>query len=192
MIILFTVVMATVRIVTTIYCKEKIVLYKEFKNLLYIVYCFALFQLVTTSDFESFSNNFIPFKEILRYSTTSPLFYRNVLGNIAIFIPFGYLITDMIKEKANKCNIIVTCIIILLTSLTIEVIQMFIGRSFDVDDILLNLLGGILGYIVYIISHQIYKVIPEKFKKDSIKLVFFLTMTLIFILVFVIAYGVIK
>ena len=192
MIILFTVVMTTVRVVTTVYCKEQLVLYKEFKNLLYIVYSFALFQLVTTSDFESFSNNFIPFREILRYSTTSPLFYRNVIGNIAIFIPFGYLITDMIKEKAHKCNIFVTCIITLLTSLTVEIIQMFIGRSFDVDDILLNLVGGVLGYIVYLIVHQIYKLLPDKLKKDSIKLVFFVSMTLIFVIVFIVAYGVIK
>ena len=192
MIILFSVVMTTVRLITIKYCKEEIVLYKEFKNLLYIVYCFILFQLVTTSDFESFSNNFVPFREIMRYSTTSPLFFRNVVGNIAIFIPFGYLITDMIKEKAGKCNLFITCIITLLTSLTIEIIQMFIGRSFDVDDIILNLAGGLIGFIIYIIAHLIYKRIPDKYKKNSIKLLFFLGMALLFILLLIISYGVIK
>lgn len=191
MIILFTVVMATVRIVTSIYSKERFILYKEFKNLLYIIYCFALFQLVTTSDFESFSNNFIPFKEILRYRASSPLFFRNVIGNIAIFMPFGFLITDMIREKVGKCNIFITTIITLLTSLTIETIQMFIGRSFDVDDIILNLVGGILGFIIYFITHIIYKRIPERFKKDSYKFIFFLSFTILFILALYICYEVI-
>ena len=114
MIILFSIVMILTRLVTMLYSKEKIIVYKELKNLLYIVYCFALFNLVTTTDFESFSNNFIPFKEIMRYKTTSLLFIRNVIGNIAIFIPFGYLITDMIKEKAGKVNIFIKTLIIIL------------------------------------------------------------------------------
>lgn len=185
MIILFSLVMTAVRLITIKYCKEKIVLYKEFKNLLYIIYCFILFQLVTTTDFESFSNNFIPFKEIMRYPTTSILFYRNVIGNIALFIPFGYLITDMIKERAGKCNLFITGIITLLTSLSIEIIQMFIGRSFDVDDIILNITGGLIGFIVFIIIRSIYKRIPEEYKKNSIKFLFFLVIALLLILLLI-------
>lgn len=192
MIVLFSIVMILIKIITSLYCHEKIVLYKELKTLLYIVYCFALFQLVTTSDFESFSNNFVPFKEIMRYKTTSVLFYRNVIGNIAIFIPFGFIITDMIREKAQKCNIFITALITLLTSLTIETIQMFIGRSFDVDDIILNFLGGIIGFIIYFIAHKIYSYIPDKYKTNSSKLVAFFLMIIIFIGFFIIMYEVTK
>lgn len=192
MIVLFSIVMILIKIITSLYCHEKIVLYKELKTLLYIVYCFALFQLVTTTDFESFSNNFIPFKEIMRYKTTSVLFYRNVIGNIAIFIPFGFIITDMIRDKAKKCNVLITTIITLLTSLTIETIQMFIGRSFDVDDIILNFLGGISGFIIYFIALKIFSYIPDKYKTNGIKLIAFFLMTLIFISIFIIMYEVAK
>lgn len=192
MIILFSIVMILIKIITSLYCHEKIVLYKELKNLIYIVYCFALFQLVTTSDFESFSNNFVPFKEIMRYETTSVLFYRNVIGNIAIFIPFGFIITDMIHDKAKKFNILITALITLLTSLTIEIIQMFIGRSFDVDDIILNFLGGILGFITCFIAHKIYSYVPDKYKTNGSKLAAFVLMTLIFIGLFIIMYEVTK
>ena len=185
MIILFSLVMIAVRLITIKYCKEKIVLYKEFKNLLYIIYCFILFQLVTTTDFESYSNNFIPFKEIMRYPTTSILFYRNVIGNIALFIPFGYLITDMIKERAGKCNIFITGVITLLTSLSTEIIQMFIGRSFDVDDIILNIAGGLIGFIIFIIIRFIYKHIPEEYKKNSIKFLFCLVIALLLVLLLI-------
>lgn len=190
MIILFSVVMSSIKIISAIYSKEKIILYKELKSLIYVIYCFALFNLVTTTDFESFSNNFIPFKEIMRYRTTSVLFYRNVIGNIALFIPFGYMITDMIKEKAGKTNIIITTLITFITSLSIEVIQMFIGRSFDIDDIILNLSGGILGFIIYHITHLIYKLIPEEYKTNKIKFLSFLVMILVFILLFILLYEV--
>lgn len=190
MIILFSVVMASIRIITSIYSKEKIVFYKELKNLIYIIYCFALFNLVTTTDFESFSNNFIPFKEIMRYHTTSILFYRNVIGNIALFIPFGFMITDMIREKAHKSNVLIISLITLLTSLTIEVIQMFIGRSFDIDDIILNLTGGIIGFIFYHLTFQVYKHVPERFKTNRIKFLFFIFMIIVFILLFIVLYEV--
>ena len=96
MIVLFSLVMILYRMVCVIMTKEKINVLKELKMLIYIVYCFLLFRLVTTTDFESYSNNFIPFKEIMRYKLTSVLFYRNVVGNILLFLPFGFLITDMI------------------------------------------------------------------------------------------------
>lgn len=190
MIILFSVVMISIRLISAIYSKEKITLYKELKNLIYVIYCFALFNLVTTTDFESFSNNFIPFKEIMRYHTTSVLFYRNVIGNIALFVPFGYMITDMLKEKAGKTNCILTLLITFVTSLTIEIIQMFIGRSFDVDDIFLNLLGGALGFITYFIAHKLDEQIPEKYKTNKMRLVFFILMIIIFLLIFIILYEV--
>lgn len=182
--------MSSIRIISSIYSKEKLILYKELKNLIYIIYCFALFNLVTTTDFESFSNNFIPFKEIMRYRTTSVLFYRNVIGNIALFIPFGFMITDMVKEKAHKTNILITSLITFLTSLSIETIQMFIGRSFDIDDILLNLVGGMIGFIIYHITHLIYKHIPDEYKTNKIKLLFFIFMILLFILLFILLYEV--
>lgn len=190
MIILFSVVMTSIKITSALYSKEKIIIYKELKNLIYIIYCFALFNLVTTTDFESFSNNLIPFKEIMRYQTTSILFYRNVIGNIALFVPFGFIITDMLKEKAGKINVFITLLITFLTSLTIETIQMFIGRSFDIDDIILNITGGAVGFLIYHISQVIYKKIPDEYKTNKIKLGFFIIMILLFILLFIILYEV--
>jgi glycopeptide antibiotics resistance protein len=58
-------------------------------------------------------------------------------------------------------NIIIVLIFVLLTSLGIETTQMYIGRSFDVDDIILNFAGGLVGYISFLI-------IKKLFKEDSI------------------------
>jgi glycopeptide antibiotics resistance protein len=124
---------------------------------MYIIYSFILFHLVTTTDFTSYSNNFIPFKEIMRYEITDPLFIRNILGNILLFVPFSYIVTDIVYMVCKKTNFLICTIYVLLTSLSIESIQYFIGRAFDIDDILLNFIGGIFGYIVWKIIHLIFK-----------------------------------
>lgn len=176
MITLFSLVMIIYRLSCIIITHEKINILKELKLLIYIIYCFLLFKLVTTTDFESFSNNFIPFKEIMRYKVTSVLFYRNVVGNILLFLPFGFLITDMIYEKTNKIKFIFTFLIVFITSFSIEIIQMFIGRSFDVDDIMLNIVGGIIGFILFYLVNKIV----NRFKKNKI---INISLFLIFILV---------
>jgi glycopeptide antibiotics resistance protein len=161
MIILFALVAIMLRVVISLYNHDKINVFNDFKMLIYVIYLFVLFQLVTTVDFKSYSNNFIPFKEMLRYDITSKLFIRNVIGNIVIFIPFGYLISDTIYMNTKHKNIIIVLIFVLLTSLGIETTQMYIGRSFDVDDIILNFAGGLVGYISFLI-------IKKLFKEDSI------------------------
>ena len=157
MIILFSLVAIMLRVVISLYNHEKINIFNDFKMLVYIIYLFVLFQLVTTIDFRSYSNNFIPFKEILRYDISSKLFIRNVIGNIVIFIPFGYLISDTIYMNTKHKNIFIVLIFVFLTSLGIETTQMYIGRSFDVDDIILNFVGGLLGYFSFLIIKRIFK-----------------------------------
>ncbi len=157
MIILFSLVAIMLRVVISLYNHEKINIFNDFKMLIYVIYLFVLFQLVTTIDFRSYSNNFVPFKEILRYDITSKLFIRNVIGNIVIFIPFGYLISDTIYMNTKHKNIFIVLLFVLLTSLGIETTQMYIGRSFDVDDIILNFAGGLIGYFSFLIIKKIFK-----------------------------------
>lgn len=188
MIVLFCVVTILIRFITCIYAKEKIIFYKEIKNLIYIIYTFALFKLISTSDFSSYSNNFILFKEIMRYDISSSLFYRNVIGNILLFIPFGYMITDMLRQQAGKCNIFIAGLVTIVTSLSTEVIQMFIGRSFDIDDIFLNFIGGVIGFILFYLFHFIYRKLPDKFHNNGFKLFCYLAICLSFILLFILFY----
>ncbi len=184
--------MILVKIVAVIYNKEKILVYKDIKNLIYIIYCFALFMLVTTTDFSSYSNNFIPFNEIKRYEITSALFYRNIIGNIALFVPFAFIVSDMIKDRIGKSNLLITSFICLFTSSTIETIQMFIGRSFDIDDIILNFTGSIIGYIFYKVLHKIYDLLPDFFHKDIFKSIILIVLILIFLAIFIVYYEVTK
>ncbi len=161
MLFISVVIMVSVRVTYLIKNKESIVFYKEMLMLFFMVYILCLFQVVTFQDVSSFShNNFIPFREITRYSIGSRLFFKNVCGNILLFIPFGLLTSIYLKPK----NMGIPFSLTLLSSLAIEFTQMLIGRSFDVDDILLNCIGGIVGYFIYKILDKIGDMIPNVFK----------------------------
>lgn len=163
MIIVSTVIIVTLRLTYIIKNKERFVLYKELFTLAFIIYVLALFQVVTSQDVVSWStDNFIPFKEIFRYKIGSRLFIKNVIGNIILFLPYGFFASYYLKTKKSSLIIFLT----LIASVTIEVVQMSIGRVFDVDDILLNTLGGTLGVYIYILFQNISLKIPKVFKSE--------------------------
>ena len=100
MLIIFIVVITTVRISYIRTTNEKVVIHNEILNLLFIIYVLLLFELLTGTENSLGSGiNYIPFKEIMRYKFGSKMFIYNVFGNILIFIPFGYFISRYIKPK---------------------------------------------------------------------------------------------
>ena len=152
------VIMVSTRLCYLINNNQKIVLYKELMMLIFAIYILCLFQVVTFQDDTYWaSNNFIPFQEILRYNITSHLFWKNVIGNMLMFLPFGFFVSYYI----NVDKVHLPFMLVLVTSLAIEIVQMMIGRVFDVDDIILNLIGGILGYLIYKILKGIGKKLPD-------------------------------
>ena len=179
MLIIFIVVICTVRISYIRSTNQKIILHNEIFNLLFIIYVLLLFELLTGTEnsYGSGINN-IPFKEIMRYEFGSKMFIYNVLGNILIFVPFGYFISRYVKPK----KILPIIVDALITSVTVETVQLKIGRSFDIDGIILNIAGAIIGYFVYIAFDAIYKHLPKILQKDFIYDVISLIILTMFIL----------
>ena len=153
------VIITSLRITYLIKYKVKFIFYKEILMLGFIMYVIALFEVVTFQDVSWSSSNFIPLKEMLRYEFGTKLFFKNVVGNMIMFIPFGFFISYFLKLKKIYSVFILT----LLTSITIETTQLLIGRVFDIDDIFLNIIGGLIGYFIFKI---IYKI--KFLKKESI------------------------
>lgn len=163
MLVIFLVVLIAIRISYIKINHEKFIFYKEFLNLIFIVYVLLLFQLLTSTELNTNSGlNIVPFTEIFRYEMGSKLFIFNVIGNIVIFIPFGYFVSGYVK--ANKVSHIL--FISVITSLTVELVQLQIGRSFDIDDILLNVVGSIMGFLLFIGLTAIKKHLPRFFQSD--------------------------
>jgi len=179
MLLIFIVVLTTIRITYILDKGEKFVLYKEFFTLMFILYALLLFGLVTNTDVQGVSNNFMPLREILRYEFGSKYFYWNVVGNIVIFLPYGFIVSCILNsQKINK-----PLLITFITSLTIELVQMFIGRSFDVDDIILNCIGGICGFLLFIGLSAIKRHLPAFLQRDIV----YNLLTIILILILIIS-----
>lgn len=141
----------------------RFVFYQELFMLSFILYILCLFQVVTFQDVVNWSsNNFVPFQEILRYDIGSRLFFRNVLGNMILFLPYGFFASFYLKLKKVSSVFFLT----LIASVSIETMQLAIGRVFDVDDIILNLLGGIIGFYIYYILDKIGHKLPNAFHKE--------------------------
>lgn len=179
-IVIFLTIVIIIRSAYLLGNKREFAFYKEIFLLLFLTYTLLLFELVTEKDVSvSSGTNFIPFTEIFRYQFGSKLFIQQIIGNIILFIPFGYFATYYIKTKKPLSIILV----VLLSSGVIETVQYFIGRSFDVDDILLNTLGGLIGFLLYVALDAIRKILPSFFQRE----IFYNILTFI-ILVIVILY----
>lgn len=95
------------------------------------------------------SGNLVLFQEVSRsLQSFSGHDMYNLLGNVAIFMPLGILLGLMFTRKRLAGIRVWFCSFFL--SLCLESAQLlFMIGQFDVDDILLNTLGGILGFAVY-------------------------------------------
>lgn len=163
-IIISIVIVVSLRITDILIKKEKIVLYKELLKLAFIIYILCLFQVVSDKDVSYGGINIIPFKEMFRYDVGTYLFYKNILGNMMLFLPFGFFVGYFLNISKPYIIFVLSCI----ASVSIEITQLYIGRIFDVDDIILNVLGSILGYIIYRLIYKFNSKIPEKLRKSWI------------------------
>ena len=93
--------------------------------------------------------NLVPFLTINRClnSQNLSITLTNIAGNIAAFVPLGLLFPSIIK-RLNKFLIVIS--ITTFTSLAIEIMQyvLEVGIS-DIDDLILNVLGGAVGFVIF-------------------------------------------
>ena len=173
MLFIFAVILILLRLSYLFANKKKFVFYKEFIMLCFIIYILLLYYIVTFQDNNYGTNNFVPFREIFRYHYTSRLFVKNVLGNILLFIPFGIFTTRFIGRK----KILPTVLISIVVSCAIEFIQMRLGRTADIDDIILNTTGGLIGALLYKFDTNILDKLP-KFMQSEVFLDFVAILTI--------------
>lgn len=93
-----------------------------------------------------FKVNLEPFVHLAEYDNRKHMIL-NLIGNIGMFIPSGIILPIIYKKLNSFGKIVLTGF---LMSLAIEILQLpFAVRTSDVDDLLLNTAGVILGYVIY-------------------------------------------
>ncbi len=118
---------------------------------------------------EYFMYNFRPFDWIWNeYTMGFGGMIEQLILNIMMFIPLGLLLPLAIK-RTRKFHI--TALVIFTTTLSIELLQLFMGRSCDIDDVIMNFTGGVLGYLIFMLLRRLFsgkawwdKISPKKTK----------------------------
>ncbi len=104
---------------------------------------------------DAYHYNFRPFREIMRYITYCRTIgfarvFINLAGNVIAFMPFGFFVPHLSRRKLNFWTV---TLLALEFSVIVEVLQLFtkVGCC-DIDDVILNTLGGMLGYACFVIG----------------------------------------
>ena len=101
------------------------------------------------------SANFTFFKTIRMYVDYSYMLnsFENLVGNVMIFVPFGFLLPMVFEKKKSFFPMMLLSFAFVLG---IEIFQLVSGfGAFDVDDIILNCLGAVMGYLIYYVYEKI-------------------------------------
>lgn len=106
-----------------------------------------------------YSYNLVLFKEIRRFIVYRdilghPAVLLNLVGNVAAFMPFGFIL-PMVWNRLNRWYTIV--LLGFLFSFCIETAQLITRVGcFDVDDMLLNTVGALIGYFVFVLAKGVW------------------------------------
>ena len=112
---------------------------------------FTLMPIITSLPF-IFNHPYIPMNLVPFIDVTLGRgdFVREIGLNVIMTIPFGFLLPLIKKEDIKLLKVVLYTF---LLSLSIEILQPLINgfRSSDITDLITNVLGGIIGYIMYLI-----------------------------------------
>lgn len=128
---------------------------------IYFVVLVYFLLLSERKEYTYYRYNLVLFREIERFLNGAKYFSTkeillNLLGNVIGFIPLGFLLPIIRRKKTFS---FLCVIFVFLFSLAIEVLQLvFRIGVFDVDDLLLNTLGGLIGYLIYLLCQCMSKI----------------------------------
>lgn len=143
----------------------------EIVSVLFAMFMASLISQTVIPDLSSFSFedihinterlNLVPFKEIgIAFSLGGSFFLVNFIGNLVMFLPIAFFVALLYKKPGFFKCVAITA----LFSVFVEVCQLPQDRGTDIDDVILNTLGGVIGYIIYILFAKIFPKFTEKCK----------------------------
>ena len=137
--------------------------------ILLIYYLFFSEEYGRNEAYSTYQYNLRLFHELKRYLSYrnligTDLFLINVVGNVAAFMPFGFLVPVMYREQRGRRtynghffrSFVFVTLLGFLLSLAVETVQLVTKVGcFDVDDLFLNTVGVMIGYFFYFVSKRL-------------------------------------
>lgn len=110
--------------------------------------------------------NLVPIVGIIKMATSmiqsaNPWSFINLFGNMALFIPFGLFLPLLFPNPDAAWKIILSG---LCLSLSIEIWQLFLPRASDVDDLILNISGTLVGYLLFLLIKRILPTLVKRIR----------------------------
>ncbi len=102
--------------------------------------------------------NLVPFRTIMQYTANGldpKLFIINVMGNIAAFVPMGFL-PPIVFNRLKRFGRVLA--LTFISTVMVETLQFILkAGAGDIDDIILNLAGGAAGYLLYLLADTVLR-----------------------------------
>ncbi len=107
------------------------------------------------------SLNLVPFQVFQEtWGMPEPKKIAQTAANVVMFVPLGFMMPVAFRRMRSFWK---TALSLALFSFAIEFTQYFTGRSADIDDLMLNTLGGMLGYLIFfVVSRLFWKKRPRR------------------------------
>ena len=112
---------------------------------------------------------------------------RLILSNIAMFVPFGFMLSAAIpiKSRVKRGAIVISSALVF--SLVIEALQHLLMRGqFDIDDLVTNTVGAAVGFAVYVVLR---KIISDRHVFNTVASAIAVLIVIVSIAVLVTGYG---
>lgn len=111
------------------------------------------------NPYHEYHYNLVLFQEIRRFivyrdNVGMESFLLNIFGNVFAFSPFGFLLPNLSVRMRSWWKMLLLSFFV---TMCIECTQLVTRLGvFDVDDLLMNTLGGVIGYGIYYVIHKFY------------------------------------
>ncbi|GKX67013.1 VanZ family protein [Inconstantimicrobium mannanitabidum] len=85
----------------------------------------------------------------------------NIVGNLVLLMPLSILVPMLFKKFRSMKKTIILCFLVSVSIEFLQFLSMFCGnrRSVDIDDVILNTLGAVLGFFIF---KYLQKIINKK------------------------------
>ena len=175
MITFISIVAVTIRGAYLFRGSKKLVLHKELLSWIFIIYILCLYYILMRKS--NVGINLIPIVGLFDDITAN---YGFIIHNILIFVPLGFFASYYLSNRKAGTMLMVSLLIAGLT----EGLQYYMGRGFNIDIVVFNVLGGFVGYLLYVGLMAIKGKLPKFMKSDA-----FINIVVILLIILVVLFS---
>lgn len=137
-----------------------------FAEYLFVVYGITVFFRDVNPNYGNYYTPFWNYKEIIHGEDPSLLY--EVIMNVVLFVPIGLLWSAQSKKRTNKQQWLTAFVLGMGLSMGIEMLQLVFKKgSFEIDDIIHNTVGCMLGFAVWKGCEKLVKAVKNKLIKKE-------------------------